>query len=130
MLSEQALLAPQGLSSEEPTSASRLHLNHTRAAASSTPSRSGTAADTGPRPGRGGVLSLTLTVLITVRRRRRELALLKVVGMSRRQVRAIITWQTTLTLGIAIGAGAPLGIAAGRWAWGTFAGSLGSARLP
>jgi ABC-type antimicrobial peptide transport system permease subunit len=64
------------------------------------------------------VLSLTLTVLITVRRRRRELALLKVVGMSRRQVRAIITWQTTLTLGIAIGAGAPLGIAAGRWAWG------------
>jgi hypothetical protein len=44
--------------------------------------------------------------------------------MTRRQVRAI-TWQTTLTLEIAIGAGVPLGIAAGRWAWGTFAGSLG-----
>jgi hypothetical protein len=52
------------------------------------------------------------------------LALLKVLGMTRRQVRAI-TWQTTLTLEIAIGAGVPLGIAAGRWAWGTFAGSLG-----
>ena len=71
------------------------------------------------------VLSLTLTVLTAVRRRRRELALLKALGMTRRQVRAIITWQTTLTLAIAIGAGAPLGIAAGRWAWGTFAGSLG-----
>ena len=71
------------------------------------------------------VLSLTLTVLTAVRRRRRELALLKALGMTRRQVRAVITWQTTLTLGIAIGVGAPLGIAAGRWAWGTFAGSLG-----
>ena len=71
------------------------------------------------------VLSLTLTVLTAVRRRRRELALLKALGMTRRQVMAIITWQTTLTLGIAIGVGAPLGIAAGRWAWGTFAGSLG-----
>ena len=71
------------------------------------------------------VLSLTLTVLTAVRRRRRELALLKALGMTRRQIGAIITWQTTLTLAIAIGAGAPLGIAAGRWAWGTFAGSLG-----
>jgi predicted lysophospholipase L1 biosynthesis ABC-type transport system permease subunit len=71
------------------------------------------------------VLSLTLTVLTAVRRRRRELALLKALGMTRRQVGAIITWQTTLTLAIAIGAGAPLGIATGRWAWGTFAGSLG-----
>ena len=71
------------------------------------------------------VLSLTLTVLTAVRRRRRELALLKALGMTRRQIGAIITWQTTLTLAIAIGLGAPLGIAAGRWAWGTFAGSLG-----
>jgi len=30
--------------------------------------------------------------------------------MTRRQVRAIITSQTTLTLGIAIGVGVPLGI--------------------
>src|SRR5262249_17299244 len=71
------------------------------------------------------VLSLTLTVLTAVRRRRRELALLKALGMTRRQIGAIITWQTTLTLAIAIGAGAPLGVAAGRWAWGTFPGSLG-----
>ena len=44
------------------------------------------------------VLSLALTVLSLVRRRRRELALLKALGMTRGQVRAVIAWQTTLTL--------------------------------
>jgi hypothetical protein len=71
------------------------------------------------------VLSLALTVLSSVRRRRRELALLKTLGMTRRQVRAIVAWQTTLTLVVAVVAGVPLGIAAGRWAWHLFAGSLG-----
>jgi len=32
-----------------------------------------------------------------VRRRRRELALLKTLGMTRHQLRAIVAWQTTLT---------------------------------
>jgi predicted lysophospholipase L1 biosynthesis ABC-type transport system permease subunit len=73
------------------------------------------------------VLSLALTVLASVRRWRRELALLKTLGMTRRQVRAIVGWQTTLTLAVAIAVGVPLGIAAGRWAWQSFAGSLGVA---
>jgi len=64
-------------------------------------------------------------VLASVRRRRHELALLKALGMTRGRVRAIIAWQTTLTLLIALVAGLPLGIAAGRWAWRSFAGSLG-----
>jgi ABC-type lipoprotein release transport system permease subunit len=72
------------------------------------------------------VLSLALTVLVSVRRRR-ELALLKTLGMTRRQVRAIVAWQTTVTLVIAAGAGLPLGLALGRWAWQAFAGSLGVA---
>src|SRR6266702_5188315 len=71
------------------------------------------------------VLSLALTVLSLVRRRRRELALLKALGMTRGQVRAVIAWQTTLTLLIAVLVGAPLGIASGRLAWHAFAGSLG-----
>ena len=69
--------------------------------------------------------SLALTVLTSVRRRRRELALLKTLGMTRRQLRAIVAWQTTLTLVIALVVGVPLGVAAGRWAWHGFAGSLG-----
>ena len=71
------------------------------------------------------MLSLALTVLTSVRRRRRELALLKTLGMTRRQLRALVAWQTTLTLVIALVVGVPLGIAAGRWAWHGFAGSLG-----
>jgi predicted lysophospholipase L1 biosynthesis ABC-type transport system permease subunit len=72
-------------------------------------------------------LSLSLTVLASVRRRRRDLALLKALGMTRGQVRAIVSWQTTLILAVAVVVGAPLGIAVGSWAWRAFAGSLGVA---
>jgi ABC-type antimicrobial peptide transport system permease subunit len=71
------------------------------------------------------VLSLALTVLSLVRRRRGELALLKALGMTRRQLREIVAWQTTLTLVVAVVIGVPLGVAGGRWAWHAFAGSLG-----
>jgi hypothetical protein len=71
------------------------------------------------------LLSLGLTVLGSVRRRRQELALLKALGMTRGALRAVVAWQTTLTLVIAMAVGIPLGIAAGRWAWHSFAGELG-----
>jgi hypothetical protein len=71
------------------------------------------------------VLSLALTLLSLVRRRQRELALLKALGMTRSQVRAVIAWQTTLTLLIAVAVGGALGIVGGRLAWHAFAGSLG-----
>jgi hypothetical protein len=73
------------------------------------------------------VLSLALTVLSLVLRRRHELALLKTLGMTRGQVRAVIAWQTTLTLTTAVIVGGPLGVVAGRWAWRAFANSLGIA---
>jgi len=44
------------------------------------------------------LLSLALTVLSSVRRRRHEIALLKALGMTRVQLRAVVAWQTTLTL--------------------------------
>ncbi len=71
------------------------------------------------------VLSLSIIVLSLVRRRRREFALLKALGMTRRQVRAIIAWQTSLTLLTAAAVGVPLGIVLGRLAWQGFARSLG-----
>jgi len=71
------------------------------------------------------VLSLALTILSLVRRRRGELALLKVVGMTRAQLWAVIAWQTTLTMLIAVVVGGVLGIVGGRLAWRAFAGSLG-----
>ncbi len=71
------------------------------------------------------MLSLALTVLASVRRQRQELALLKPLGMTRRQLRSIVGWQTSVILIIASFISVPLGIADGRWAWAAFAGSLG-----
>jgi ABC-type antimicrobial peptide transport system permease subunit len=81
----------------------------------------------------GGVLALlavgTLAhVLVTaVRRRRRDLALLKTLGLVRRQVLGVVEWQALSLAGVALLAGVPLGLLAGRWAWALFASSAGLA---
>jgi len=61
------------------------------------------------------------TLLTSVDRRRRELAILKTLGFVTRQVRAAVAWQATAIAGVSVLAGLPLGIAAGRWAWLLFA---------
>jgi hypothetical protein len=73
------------------------------------------------------LLSLAVAVLASVRQRRRQFALLKALGLTRRQVRVAIAWQASVILLIAVVIGTPLGVAAGRWAWTGFAGSLGVA---
>ncbi len=60
-----------------------------------------------------------------VRRRRRDLALLKTLGFVRRQVWSTVAWQATTTAVVALAIGVPIGLAAGRWAWNAFAGALG-----
>jgi predicted lysophospholipase L1 biosynthesis ABC-type transport system permease subunit len=80
----------------------------------------------------GGVLAVlavgTLAhVLLTgVRRRRRDLALLKTLGLDRRQILAVVIWQAWAMTGAAVAVGLPLGVIAGRWAWAWFAGSVGA----
>jgi hypothetical protein len=76
------------------------------------------------------LLALGLTILASVRQRRRDLAVLKALGMRSAQLRAVIGWQTTTILLIAVVVGVPLGIAAGNWAWTTFANSIGVVPLP
>ena len=71
------------------------------------------------------LISLAATVLAGVRQRRRELAVLKVLGLTQREVRAIIAWQTSTILFIAVAFGVPLGLVAGRLTWTGFAGSIG-----
>jgi hypothetical protein len=79
----------------------------------------------------GGVLVLlavgTLAhVLLTgVRRRRRDLAVLKILGLVRSQVLRVVSWEASALAGAALLVGLPLGILAGRWAWAIFAGSAG-----
>jgi ABC-type antimicrobial peptide transport system permease subunit len=71
------------------------------------------------------VATLGHTLLTAIRRRRRDLAVLKTLGFVGRQVVATVAWQaTTLAAGAAL-IGLPLGVAGGRWAWRLFAGQLG-----
>jgi hypothetical protein len=76
------------------------------------------------------ILALGLTILASVRERRRDLALLKALGLRAGQIRAVVRWQTTTILVIAIAAGLPLGIAAGNWLWTSFANSIGVVPSP
>src|SRR5580693_6352055 len=65
-------------------------------------------------------------VLVTgVRRRRRDLALLKTLGFERSQVLGVVAWEASAFAIVALLIGLPLGILAGRWAWAYFANAAG-----
>jgi ABC-type lipoprotein release transport system permease subunit len=64
-------------------------------------------------------------VVVGVRRRRAELALLKVLGFTQGQVRATVAWQATILGAVGLVVGIPLGILVGRWAWDLVATGLG-----
>jgi hypothetical protein len=70
------------------------------------------------------LLSLGVTLAAGVRRRRRDLALLKSLGFTRGQLSAAVGWQATITMLVGVALGVPLGSALGRWLWGRFARQL------
>ncbi len=78
----------------------------------------------------GAVAGLGLTLIASVRRRRRDLALLKTLGFTRAQLAAAIAWQATVTAAAGLLVGLPLGIAAGRWLWLAFARQLSAVPDP
>jgi hypothetical protein len=69
----------------------------------------------------GAIAALALTLLASVRQRRRDLALLKTIGFVRRQLAAAVAWQATVAALVGIVVGVPLGVIAGRWLWNLFA---------
>jgi ABC-type antimicrobial peptide transport system permease subunit len=70
-------------------------------------------------------------VLVTsVRRRRRDLAILRTIGFRRRQIAATIAWQATTMAVIALLIGVPLGFLVGRFTWALFADRLGVVSVP
>ena len=75
-----------------------------------------------------GVLALIAVghaVVTAVRRRRTELALLKVLGFTRGEIRATIAWQASIIGAVGLGLGIPLGVLAGRGVWRLVADGLG-----
>ncbi|HXN58920.1 MAG TPA: FtsX-like permease family protein [Acidimicrobiales bacterium] len=72
----------------------------------------------------GTVAALALTLMASVRRRRREMALLKTFGFTQRQLAAAVAWQATIVAVVGLVVGIPLGIALGRFLWDAFAHQL------
>ena len=79
----------------------------------------------------GGILAglamLTLAHLLatSIRRRRRDLAILKTLGFVSGQVGRTVAWQATTLMAVALIVGVPLGVVAGRLAWNLLARQLG-----
>jgi predicted lysophospholipase L1 biosynthesis ABC-type transport system permease subunit len=69
----------------------------------------------------GAVSSLLLTLLASVRHRRRDLALLKTLGFTRRQLSATVAWQSTAAVAVGVIVGVQLGTVLGRGLWDLFA---------
>ena len=68
--------------------------------------------------------------LASVRRRRGDLALLKMLGFTQRQLASAIAWQASIAAVVGIVVGIPLGVALGRWLWTLFAQEIGAVPAP
>jgi hypothetical protein len=68
---------------------------------------------------------LAHALVMAIRRRRRDLAVLKTLGFDRRQVFATVAWQASTFAALGLVVGLPLGVSLGRWAWTLFAEQIG-----
>ena len=78
----------------------------------------------------GAIFALALTLVASVRRRRRDLALLRTFGFTRRQLAAVVAWQSSVAVGIGTAVGIPLGVVLGRALWNVFARELHAVARP
>jgi hypothetical protein len=79
------------------------------------------------------VVALTavgLGLVASLRRRRRDLAVLKTLGFSRRQLRAAVAWQASTVAACALVVGIPMGALVGTYFWRRVADQLGVASDP
>ena len=78
----------------------------------------------------GAVIALALTLIASVRRRRRDLAIMKTLGFTRRMLAAAVAWQATIDGLIGAVIGIPLGILFGRELWTLFARDINAVPQP
>jgi MacB-like periplasmic core domain/FtsX-like permease family len=69
----------------------------------------------------GAVAALALTLAASVRRRRRDLALLKTLGFTQRQLATAVAWHASVSAVVGVVVGVPVGVILGRWFWDLFA---------
>ncbi|HVE20277.1 MAG TPA: FtsX-like permease family protein, partial [Ilumatobacteraceae bacterium] len=78
----------------------------------------------------GALIALDLALVASVRRRRTDLALLKVLGFTNGQLSAAVAWQASVAAIGGIVVGVPLGIVVGRQLWIQFAHSIAAVAEP
>jgi hypothetical protein len=71
------------------------------------------------------LVAVAHALVTSVRRRRAELAMLKVLGFTRGQLRATVGWQATVLAVVGLVIGLPLGLVVGRWTWSVVTHGLG-----
>jgi hypothetical protein len=64
-----------------------------------------------------GIAGLVHFLAVSVRRRRRDFAVLRSLGFIRRDVGFSVSWQAVTVAALGVLAGIPLGVVVGRWAW-------------
>jgi ABC-type antimicrobial peptide transport system permease subunit len=69
--------------------------------------------------------TMAYLLISAIRRRRRELAILKTIGFVPSQISAAVAWQATTVTIVAMLVGIPLGIVAGRAVWSAIAHQMG-----
>jgi putative ABC transport system permease protein len=69
----------------------------------------------------GAVTAMGLTLVASVRRRRRSMAMLRALGFTGRQLASSVAWQSSVAVVIGLAVGLPLGIVSGRFLWDVFA---------
>jgi len=78
----------------------------------------------------GAVGALGLTLVASVRQRRRQFALQKALGFTHGQIAASVAWQSSVAAVVGVVLGLPIGIALGRWIWTLFADGISAVSHP
>ena len=71
------------------------------------------------------LVAVGLGLVASVRRRRRELAVLKTLGFTRRQVRTTVAWQASTVAAVGLLIGIPIGLLTGAFVWRRVTDELG-----